>query len=140
MPRSGDASDPGLGTHLRAVAADTLELARVRLELFTLETREAFLRLAALAALVVGGAIALSFGLSFLAVFIIVLLWDAHRLLALGIFAAAFLAGGWVLLLLARTYFRGLTDLFAATRGEWQRDRDRLLRTPPNPAQKGGTP
>jgi uncharacterized membrane protein YqjE len=133
------ADDSGLAARLRAAAADTLELAQVRLELFSIETREAFLRLALLAAFAVGAAVVIGFGLSFLAVLVILLLGETHRLWALGIFAVVFLAGGLVLLALARAYFRGLTDLFAATRGEWQRDRERLWRAPVDPARKDQT-
>ncbi|MDR0457585.1 MAG: phage holin family protein [Burkholderiaceae bacterium] len=140
MPRS--AGDPGLAGGLRALAADALELAHVRLELFSLEAREAFLRLVVLVALAVGSAVAIGFGLSFLAVFVIVLLWDTHRLWALGVFAVVFLAGGCVLLMLARACLRGLANLFAATRGEWQHDRERLgmERASADPARTEGAP
>jgi uncharacterized membrane protein YqjE len=138
MPRS--AYDPGLAARLRAVAADALELAQVRLELFALEAREASLRLVLLAACAVGGAVVVGFGLSFLAVFIIVLLWDTHRLWALGIFAGVFLVGGFGLLALVRARLRGFADLFAATRGEWQRDRERLSGPPADPARNNNRP
>ena len=138
MPRSAD--DLGLVARLRAVASDVLELAQVRLELFTLDTREALSRVVLLAALAVGGAVVIGFGLSFLAVFFVVLLWDTHRLWALGLSAAVFLAGGLVLLALTRAGLKGLACLFAASRGEWQRDRERLRSASAGPEPKDNAP
>ncbi|MDR2992170.1 MAG: phage holin family protein [Burkholderiaceae bacterium] len=138
MPRSAD--DSGLGARLRAVFSDILELAQVRLELFTLEAREAFLHLVLLGVFAVGCTVAIGFGLSFLAVLIIALLWNTYRFWTLGVFAAVFLIGGLVLLALARARLRGLADMFAATRREWQRDRERLWRAPAKSARKGNTP
>lgn len=135
MRRSTD--DSGLTARLRAVAADTLELAQIRLELFSLETREAFSRLALLAAFTVGAVVVIGFGLGFLAALIVLLLRETYRLWALGLFAVVFLAGGLVLLAQARAYSRRLADLFAATRGEWQRDREHLWRVPIDPVRKG---
>jgi uncharacterized membrane protein YqjE len=137
-PRSADNSS--LAARLRAVLTDILELAQVRLELFTLEAREAFLHLVLLGVFAVGCTVTIGFGLSFLAIFIVVLLWHTYRLWALGIFAAAFLIGGLILLALARAHLKKLADLFAATRGEWQRDRERLWRAPADPTRKGNMP
>jgi hypothetical protein len=44
------------------------------------------------------------------------------------------------LLALARAHFHGLSDLFAATRGEWQRDRERLGRASADPAHQSDAP
>jgi uncharacterized membrane protein YqjE len=138
MPRS--ANDSGMAARLRAVLSDILELMQVRLELFVLEAREAFLHLILLGVFAVGCTVAIGFGLSFLAALIVVLLWHTYRLWALGIFAAAFLIGGLVLLALARMHLKGLADLFAATRNEWQCDRERLWRAPADPPHKGNAP
>ncbi len=114
---------------LRALLADVIELAQVRLELFTVEAREELARLAGMAAMGVLAVVLLSFGLIFLALFLTVLLWDAQRLLALGIFTALFLGGGGVLALVVRHQLQRGLRLFAATRDELQRDQERL-RTP----------
>jgi uncharacterized membrane protein YqjE len=114
---SRSADGLGVAERLRALAADVLELAQVRLELFSLEAREACLRLITLAALAVGSVVVISFGLSFLAGLVIALLWNTYRLWTLGVCAAVFLAGGCVLLMLARSCLKGLSSLFAATRG-----------------------
>ncbi len=116
----------GAATRVRGLFADLLELAQVRLELFTVEARE---DLGQLIAMAVQGALAVvlvSFGLIFLSVFVTVLLWDSQRLLALGVFTALFLAGGLVLGLLAwQRVQRGLR-LFRGSLNELRRDQERL--------------
>ena len=68
----------------------------------------------------------LCLGLAFLAVFLTVLLWDEHRLLALGVFTALFLGGGAGLAWLALARARDGRGWFAATRQELVRDCERL--------------
>ncbi|MDR0479553.1 MAG: phage holin family protein [Burkholderiaceae bacterium] len=130
-PRADD--DPGVAARLRAVASDALELVQIRLELFALEAREEFARLLRLAAFVVVGAVAVSCGLVFLAVLVIVALQNsAQRLWALGVFTVIFLGIGATFLGLAWAGVKGLAHMFAATRGEFQRDRERFLRSQPS--------
>jgi uncharacterized membrane protein YqjE len=50
--------------------------------------------------------------------------------------AAVFLAGGCVLLGLAWARIKGLARMFAATRGELRRDRERLRDTPADASKK----
>jgi uncharacterized membrane protein YqjE len=119
-------SDASTAARVRGLFADVIELAQVRLELFTVEARE---ELSGLASMAVMGALAvvlMSFGLIFLAVFLTVLMWDTHRLLALGIFTTLFLGGGTVLALLVWQKARKGLRLFSVTRSELQRDQERL--------------
>ena len=119
---------PGLFASLRGFAATSVALVRTRLELFRVEAREEVGRVAGLvlwgmAAVLLGVA-----GLVFLSIFLTVLVWDSHRLLALGVFAALFVASatgaGWFALRLAR---RG-SRLFAAILAELRRDEALLAR------------
>lgn len=126
MARNTASETSGTASTVRRLVADVLELAQVRLELFTVEAREELLRLGQMAMF---GALAvtfLSFGLIFLAVFLTVLFWDTHRLLALGIFTAVFLGGGLGLLALAWARFKEGSRMFAGTREELQLDQERL--------------
>ena len=119
-------SDASTAARVRGLFADVIELAQVRLELFTVEARE---ELSGLASMAVMGALAvvlMSFGLIFLAVFLTVLMWDTHRLLALGIFTTLFLGGGTVLALLVWQKARKGLRLFSVTRSELRRDQERL--------------
>ena len=79
-----------------------LALARVRLELLATEVQEEKARLLGL--LVFGGAaiLLLVAGIVFLAAFLTVLLWESHRLVVLGFFAATFLGAGFGMAMVAR--------------------------------------
>ena len=122
-PPPGNAST---SARVRALLADVVELAQVRLELFTVEARQEASRLTSLAVMSALAVVFVSFGLIFLAVFITVLLWDSQRLLALGIFTALFLGGGLVLGLLAMQRARQAANMFSATLDELRRDQERL--------------
>lgn len=119
-------AEPSTAARVRGLFADVLELAQVRLELFTVEARQELSRLTWMAVTAALAVVFLSFGLIFLAIFVTVLLWDTQRLLALGICTALFLGGGLVLALLALQRARQGAQMFAATRDELRRDQERL--------------
>jgi uncharacterized membrane protein YqjE len=77
---------------LRRLGASLIALGRIRLELLTLELQEEKERLAAMLVWAVVAALMAAFALVFLAVFVTVALWDTHRLVALGVGTAAFVA------------------------------------------------
>ncbi len=117
---------PPLARSLRGLAATLLGLAQVRLELLSVEAREEALRLGEI---LLYGAIALtmlSVGVAFLAIFLTVLLWDSHRLLALAVFATLFLSGGIVAAWVARDRVRQGSRLFTESIRELQKDRTKL--------------
>lgn len=116
----------GLYSSLRGFAATSVALLRTRFELLRVEAQEEVSRLAGLllwgiAAVLLGVA-----GLVFLAVFLTVLLWDSQRLLALGIFAAIFLAAAAVAIGMALRLARQGSQLFAASLAELRRDESAL--------------
>ncbi len=115
-----------LSSSLRGLASTVLELLHVRLELFSVEAQEEVLRVGAL---MMYGAVAVTFlslGLTFLALFVTVALWDSHRLLALGVFTALFLVTGGVAAWLARARVLSGTRLFSASIEELRQDREEL--------------
>lgn len=116
----------GLFSSLRGFAATSVALLRTRLELLKLEAREEVGRLSGLllwglAAVLLGVA-----GAVFLAIFLTVLLWDSHRLLALGVFTALFLGAAAIAVAVAMRLARRGTQLFAASLAELRRDEDGL--------------
>ena len=123
---ASSSSDVNTAGRLRGLFADVIELAQVRLELFTVEARVELSRLPWLAVLGALAVVFVSFGLIFLAIFLTVLVWDTHRLVALGIFTTLFLGGGLVLALLAWQRARQGARMFAASRDELRRDQERL--------------
>ena len=123
---ASSSSDVNTAGRLRGLFADVIELAQVRLELFTVEARVELSRLTWLAVLGALAVVFVSFGLIFLAIFLAILVWDTHRLVALGIFTTLFLGGGLVLALLAWQRARQGARMFAASRDELRRDQERL--------------
>jgi uncharacterized membrane protein YqjE len=99
---------------------------RTRLELLKVEAQEEAGRITGL--LFWGGAAVLLgiAGLVFLSVFLTVLLWDSHRLLALGIFAALFLAAAATATFVTLRLVRQGSQLFAASLAELHRDETAL--------------
>lgn len=111
---------------LRGWLANLLELAQVRLELFTVEARIELQRLILLGVYGVLGAVFAAFGIVFLALLITVALWNSHPLIALAVFTTLFLGGGVILMLLARAQLRAVLEMFSVTREELRRDQHRL--------------
>lgn len=122
----------GLFASLRGFAATSVALLRTRLELLRIEAREEVGRLTGLLLWGVAAVLLAIVGTAFLAVFLTVLLWESHRLLALGIFAALFLAAAAAALATATRLARRQSQLFAASLAELRRD-EAVLRDEPTP-------
>lgn len=125
-PRSSEASRAGLFASLKGLLGTSVALLQNRLQLLGVELAEERLRLLSLVTYGAIALICLSAGLVFLAIFLTVLFWDSHRLLALGIFSALFLAAGGVTLALAMGYAKAGSNLFAASLAELRKDREAL--------------
>jgi uncharacterized membrane protein YqjE len=119
---------PGLFASLRGFAATSVVLVRTRLELFRVEAREEAGRVAGLVLWGVAAVLLGVSGLVFLAVFLTVLLWDSHRLLALGVFAALFLVSAAAATFVALQRVRQGSRLFVASLAELRRDEAALGR------------
>ena len=118
---------PGsLGSRLRSSIAGALGILQTRLELFATELQEEKLRLGSLLGYAAAAFFFLGFGAVMLALFLTVLLWDSHRLLALGIFTALFLAIGILAALAAARIGRQGSRLFAASIAELAQDREMI--------------
>ncbi|MBK7014489.1 MAG: phage holin family protein [Sulfuritalea sp.] len=122
----GEASRAGLFASLKGLFGTSLALVQNRLQLLGVELAEERLRLLSLATYGAIALICLGAGLVFLAVFLTVLLWDSHRLLALGVFSALFLGAGIATLLVAMNHARAGSTLFKASLAELARDREAL--------------
>lgn len=115
-----------LGSWLRGYAAGALGILQTRLELLAAEFQEEKLRLGTLLGYAAAAFFFLGFGAVLLALFLTVLLWDSHRLLALGVFTAVFLAIGILAALAAARVGRQGSRLFAASISELAQDRDMI--------------
>jgi uncharacterized membrane protein YqjE len=120
-------SDPsqgsGLFASLRQLLDTVLEIAQVRLELFSSEIEEEKIRLvdgllwAGLSLMLLG------IGMVLLCGFIVLLFWEGYRMAALGVLTLLFLGGGGVLLLRARDHLRIRGGVFSTSAAELARDR-----------------
>jgi uncharacterized membrane protein YqjE len=124
-------SAKGLLTRLQGLAELGLKLLQTRLELIGNELQLEVLL--AFDALVRGaaGLLMLIFGVFFLTTFLIALVWDSYRLLALGVAAALFIGVGSTFLLAARQRLQRAGHVFAASLAELKRDREQLGDKPP---------
>ena len=115
---------PRLAASLHGIIDAGLATVQTRLELLSLEVQEEKLRITSLAVNVVLCGLLLGFGLVFLKVFLTVLYWDEHRLLALGISTAVCLGGGVLAATNSARELKRGSRLFAASLSELARDRD----------------
>ena len=117
---------PRLAESLHGIVDAGLQTAQTRLELLAVELQEEKLRLTGLALNTVLAGLLLGFGLVFLMVFLTVLFWEEHRLLALGISTAVSIGGALIAASNAPRAFRSGTRLFSASLAELARDRAAL--------------
>ena len=119
---AGGARAGGLLKSVKTLIATLVAMVHTRLELFANEAHAEGQRLAQM---LLFGAAALFFvacGVLLLTLFAIVMFWDTHRLTAIGIAAAAYLAIGIVLAVKARARAAAGTQLFAASLAELKKD------------------
>jgi uncharacterized membrane protein YqjE len=116
----------GLFASGKGLLGTGLRLLHNRLELLGVELAEERARLISLLAYGAAAFICLAAGLVFLAMLLTVMLWDSHRLLALGVFAALFIGAGGVCLALAMGQARAGSTLFSASLAELRKDREAL--------------
>ena len=121
--RSGSA---GLFGSLRNFAATAVAIARTRLELLANEVAEEKIRLGQLLVFGVVALFGLIVGVIFFAMFVTVLLWDSHRLLALGGFAVLFLGTGVYAAWRFRARALAGSVLFSTSLAELDKDRQHL--------------
>lgn len=118
----------GMFRSLRGLISTGIALIETRLELLTTELKEEKTRVVSLLIYALAALILLSVGTVFLAVLFTALLWESNRLLALGVFAALFLAGGVFAFAMAVRLVRQQSKLFASTLAELKGDRAALDR------------
>jgi len=122
------AQGSGLARALRDVAASVFAMASTRMELATVEMREAAQRGVRLAVLGVAGAIFVLLALAFAGAFVVVVFWDTHRVGAMAWVLAAYAILGAALIARAVAIAREMPLAFEETRRTLAADRD-LFRT-----------
>jgi len=127
MPPEAEARRPaGLFESVARLGRTALGVLRTRLQILATEIEEERIRFAQLALLVAGIIFCLQMAVSLFVAFLVVLFWDTHRLLTLGLIAALFLVGGIGGATWLRYLLRSRPKMFASTIGELVKDEDRL--------------
>ena len=111
---------------LRNLARTFLAIVQTRLEIFASEIDEQRALLARIAVLSAIAAFCLGLAVILLVLFIAVLFWDTHRLLAIGVLAGVFAAGGIAACLMLAAAIARRPKLLAATLAELRKDRTKL--------------
>jgi uncharacterized membrane protein YqjE len=116
----------GLLESLRNLARTSLAIVQTRIEIFASEIDEERTRLARIALLAVVAAFCLGLAVILLVFFLVVLFWDTDRLLAIGILAGVFAAGGIAACLGLRAAISKRPKFLSATLAELRKDGTRL--------------
>jgi len=129
-PWSGTGRPPGLLALIRHFGAHLVELIHTRIELLSTEVEEELQRgvnilLSMMLALVFGG-----LSVMMLAVTILIIFWDDHRILVAWLLTAIFLVTALVMGYFARLRVRQKPRFMAASIDELKRDRAALERRP----------
>lgn len=116
----------GLLASLKTLTLTLVDVVQTRLELLSSDVAEERAHLTTILISALVALFCIGVGVVLLAVLIVVMFWDSHRLLALGLLTAAFLAGGAGLWGLAMHKLRNKPRLFDASISELAKDRDQL--------------
>jgi uncharacterized membrane protein YqjE len=127
MPQeAGAPRPPGLVDSLSRLGRSALGMLRTRLEILGTEIEEERIRFARLALAVAAIAFCLQMAVLLFVAFLVVFLWDTHRLATLGAFAAFFFAAGVVGALVLKRSLARRPKMFASSLGEFLKDEERL--------------
>jgi uncharacterized membrane protein YqjE len=127
MPQeAGAPRPPGLVDSLSRLGRSGVALLRTRLAILGTEIEEERIRFARLALAVAAIAFCLQMAVLLLVVFMVVLLWENHRLVTLGAFAALFLIAGVAGVLVLKRRLARRPKMFASSLGELAKDEERL--------------
>lgn len=124
---SGDEKRPEpLLASIRTLARNLLAVLQTRLELLATEFDEERARIAEFAVMAAVAAVCFSFAAFLVVLFIVVLFWDSHRLVAIGVLAAGFAGAGAYVLHTLKRRAAERPALFSASIDELRKDQDAL--------------
>jgi uncharacterized membrane protein YqjE len=118
--------DEGLIASVKHIAITILAITRTRLELLSTDLEGGWVRLISLLTMAFVALFCLCFSVVLLAIFIIVLLWDTHRLLILGSLTGIFIIIGVVLCVLTIRALKAMPRLFETSIAELAKDQEQL--------------
>lgn len=113
---------------VRSAVRTLLSFAETRARLAANEFEEQLLRLLEVAAWAVAAVFFFAIAVLLVSLFIILVFWDANRVLAAGLLAGLFIAGGGVSVMMVRACLAARPKFLAATLAEFEKDRQRMGR------------
>ena len=126
MTEESHKADAGLLASLKNLAATLIAMAHTRLDLLRTDFEEERLRLMSILLTAFVSLFCLCVGIVFLAILMVVALWDTHRLLVLGSVAGVFLLAGGILCAMAIRSLRTMPKMFEASLAELTKDQQQL--------------
>ena len=120
------ASGEGLLDSLKTLTATVVAMAYNRLHLLSADIEIARERVFSLLITIIVSLFFLCFGVLLLSIFIVVIFWDTHRLLALAAVTGLFLGVGGLLLIRVRSSIKKMPATFEASLAELANDHVRL--------------
>lgn len=118
--------EEGLLASLKTLTLTLVDVVQTRLELLSSDVAEERAHLTAILISALVALFCIGVGVVLLAVLIVVMFWDSHRLLSLGLLTTVFLAAGAGLWGVAMHKLRNKPRLFDASISELSKDRDHL--------------
>ena len=112
---------------LRALAATLLAVAQTRLELFSTELEEEWIRLVSILRWAIAALFCAALGVVFATLFVVFALWDTHPLLALGTPAALFFIVGVLAWRVVDGKVKSKPRMFGTSLAELEKDREELI-------------
>ena len=129
MPDAGDLPHGSVTSPVRRLARALISFVETRARLAASEFEEQALRLSEVALWALAALFASGIALVMLSIFVVLLFWDDHRVLAAGLVAALWFAAAGACALVARARMRERPKFLAATLDELARDRTRFGET-----------
>jgi uncharacterized membrane protein YqjE len=119
-------SDEGLLHSLKSLSTTLIAILYNRLDLLSIDLEEARERLLSLLMLTIVSLFCLCLGMVLLAMLVVVVFWETHRLLALVTLAGFFLVSGAILSMIAMRALRNMPRVFSASLSELSKDHELL--------------
>ena len=116
----------GLMESIKRLLSTLTSIASTRLELLANELQEERLHLTQMLLFTLFALFCFGLGILLLTAFIVVLLWDDHRLMALGMLSVLFFALGALMVIVLRSKAQVKSRLFSASLAELSQDREQL--------------
>ena len=125
-PDPAPASAPS--STVRSTVRTLLSFAETRARLAANEFEEQVLRLLEVAAWAVAAVFFFAIAVLLVSLFIVLVFWDANRILAAGLLAGLFITGGGVSVMMVRSCLAARPKFLAATLAEFEKDRQKMAK------------